>query len=174
MYNYDRLLVIGMSGSGKSYFVNELMDQVSKRYKYRVFSMKLNDHYPRKNVYIPQSEDLEQEIDEFVKYGLLHAPITLVWEDLPNYLFNVKKMPILFKRYLIMGRQVGIGHVFISQKLKGIPTLIPMQCNKYAIFKTVDLRDFQMLRLPNIDVLTSLNLYHFLYYDLDTGMEKII
>ena len=174
VYNYDRLLVLGMSGSGKTYFSNGLVRLIGKHYNYMVFTMKVDDFYPRDHIYIPKSEDLETEINEFVKYGLFHAPITLAWEDIPNYLYGVKKLPLYMKKYLIMGRQVGIGHIFITQKLKGIPTLIPMQSNKYALFKTVDMRDFQLLRLPSIDNLVDIPRYKFYYYDVDKGIEAVL
>jgi len=46
-YNYDRMLVIGRSGSGKTFFVSQLLKHVPN---YLVLTQKSNDYYPKNHI----------------------------------------------------------------------------------------------------------------------------
>jgi len=142
-YNYDRMLVIGRSGSGKTYFVSQLLKHVPN---YLVLTQKSNDYYPKNHI-ILLNYDIEESVNNFIIEGIKRAPITLVFEDLPSYIYG-NTLPEKFRFALINGRHIGIGMIFISQRYRAIPMLIRVQSNIHVYFQSA--KDDYMLLSPSI------------------------
>ena len=166
-YNYDRILVIGRSGSGKTKFISELLKDVPN---YLVLTQKISDFYPKSKIVL-LNDNIEESVNEFIKKGIKKAPITLVFEDLPSYIYS-SKLPELFRKILINGRQIGIGLIFISQRYKSIPVLVRVQSNIHIYFQSVN-DDY--ITLPNYyrNLLGNLKQYECLIVNYDTGETYI-
>jgi len=162
-YNYDRLLVIGRSGSGKTRFISQLLRNVPN---YLVLTQKVNDFYPKSKI-ILLNADIEQSVNDFILKGIKKAPITLVFEDLPSYIYT-SNLPELFRKVLINGRQIGIGLIFISQRYKTIPVLVRVQSNIHVYFQSAK-DDYMILPYSYRQYLDKLKQYEALIVNYDTG-----
>ena len=169
VYNYDRLFIVGTSGSGKTYLTQKICKCLQKDgYQYAVLTH--GNEYNRKYTY-DIGYDVQKAIENFTIYGVEHAPITLIFEDIPT-LFYSPAIPKVFQMLLVRGRHMGIGFIFISQTTRRIPTLILANSNKYVLFKILDDRQLSLLNIPNLkEKLLNLKKYEFFYYDKDTGKE---
>jgi len=162
-YNYDRMLVIGRSGSGKTKFVSDLLKSVPN---YQVLTQKVSDFYPKSKIVL-LGDDIQQSVNDFIKKGIKKAPITLVFEDLPSYIYT-SNLPEMFRKILINGRHIGIGLIFISQRYKTIPVLVRVQSNIHVYFQSVS-DDYITLPLYYREYLNNLNQYEALIVNYDTG-----
>ncbi len=166
-YNYDRMLVVGRSGSGKTTFVHYLLKNVPK---YIVLTQKIDDLYPKKHIRI-LNDDIDKSINDFISEGIRKAPITLVFEDLPSYLYS-SKLPKLFRYVLINGRHIGIGLIFISQRFYTIPVLVRVQSNLHVYFASA-LGDYNELPDSIKNMVTPLKQYEYIMANYDTGQISI-
>jgi len=168
-YNYDRLFIAGASGSGKTY----LTQKITKCLQYEGFNYAVITHgneYNKKYTY-DIGYDVQKAIENFVIYGVEHAPITLIFEDVPT-LFYSPSIPKVFQMLLLRGRHMGIGFIFITQTTRRIPTLILANSNKYVLFKILDDRQLSLLNIPDLqNKLSNLQKYEFYYYNKDNGEE---
>ena len=162
-YNYDRILVIGRSGSGKTYFVYNLLKHVPN---YLVLTQKQNDYYSKKHI-ILLDYDIEESVNNFIIQGIQRAPITLVFEDLPSYIYT-SKLPEKFRYALINGRHIGIGMIFISQRYRAIPVLIRVQSNIHVYFQSAK-DDYMLLPISIRQYLEQLKEHEALIVNYDTG-----
>ena len=162
-YNYDRMLVIGRSGSGKTYFVFQLLKHVPN---YLVLTQKQNDYYPKNHI-ILLDYDIEESVNNFIIEGIKKAPITLVFEDLPSYIYS-SKLPEKFRYVLINGRHIGIGMIFISQRYRAIPVLVRVQSNIHVYFQSAK-DDYMLLPLSIRQYLEQLKEHEALIVNYDTG-----
>jgi len=168
-YNYDRLFIVGMSGSGKTFLTQKIVKCLEKN-EYRYAVLTHGKEYNVKNMY-DIGYDTLKAIENFVIYGVQKAPITLIFEDVPT-LFYSPSIPKVFQMLLLRGRHMGIGFIFISQSTRRIPTLILANSNKYVLFKILDYRQLSVLNLPDLQTkLLALKKYEFYFYDKDSGTE---
>jgi len=162
-YNYDRILIIGRSGSGKTTLVNHLLKYIPN---YLILTQKIDDKYPKKKIRL-LNDDIEKSINDFIIEGIKKSPITLIYEDLPSYLYS-SKLPDKFRYALINGRHIGLGSIFISQRFYTIPVLIRVQSNIHIYFQSA-LDDYSSLNKQIINRINGLKQYEFLMVNYDTG-----
>lgn len=168
-YNYDRLLVYGMSGSGKTYLVKRILECMDGNgYRYKILNGNLTD-YDKKHIFELIDFDMHKTLKEFIKYGVENAPITLIFEDLTTIFYD-NYIPKILQATLYVGRKIGLGFIFVTHRLRRIPSIIPSNSNKVIIFKPTDLRDLQILAIPNISKnIYELTGHQFIYYDNERG-----
>jgi len=164
-YNYklDRILVVGRSGSGKTRFISGLLKSVPQ---YLVLTQKLVDYYPRGHIVL-LGDDIEESINKFVEKGIQKAPITLVFEDVPSYIYT-SRLPTMLRKILINGRHIGVGLIFISQRYKTVPVLIRVQSNIHIYFQSVS-DDYITMPIYHRNYLNTLQQYEALVVNFDTG-----
>nr|ACD75443.1 AMDV5_3 [uncultured virus] len=162
-YNYDRILVIGRSGSGKTRFISELLKDVPN---YLVLTQKVNDYYLKRHI-ILLNNNIEESINDFIHKGIKNAPITLIFEDLPSYIYT-SRLPHQFQNILLTGRHIGIGCIFISQRYRTIPVLLRTQSNIHIYFQSA-IDDYSILPKSVRDKLYALKQYESLIYNYDNG-----
>ncbi len=174
-WNYDRLFVLGRSGSGKSTLVASMIR--AARAPYLVFAPDATD--ARKGLYSPDRvatfsgrEPLD-DLDDFIIEAFKHAPITIVIEDLPA-IFYRNEVTSVFRNALLTARKFGVGFIFVTQKLKGVPTIIPASCNKMFVSNVDDTREIDVIRSFDISHLERLNKFEFLYVDRETGELAVV
>ncbi len=170
-YNYDRLFIAGASGSGKTFLTKKILRCLDKKhYKYAVLTMG-KEYSPARTFDV--GYDPVKAVEQFCMYGVEHAPITLVFEDLPT-LFFTPKPPKIFQMLLVRGRHLGVGFIFITHSTTRIPTIILSNTNKYVFFKILDTRQLAVFSIPELEKhLLPLKQYQFYYYDRDTGQNGI-
>ena len=172
-YNYDRLLIYGMSGSGKTYLVKRITECLkSNGYKYKVLNGNYID-YNKDEVFDIVDFDMHKTLNEFLRMGVREAPITLIFEDLTTIFYD-SYVPKILQATLFVGRKIGIGFIFITHRLRRIPTVIPENSNKIILFRPTDLRDIQILAIP--DVAKNINLlgkHQFIYFSHEDGKYYI-
>ena len=168
-YNYDRLLIYGLSGSGKTYLTRKIIECLKEKgYRYKVLNGNTID-YQKDELFEMINFDMHKTLNEFVKYGVMNVPITLIFEDLTTIFYD-NYIPKILQATIYTGRRIGIGFIFITHRLKRIPTIIPMNANKVIVFKPTDLRDLQILAIPNIQKnIYYLKQHQFIYYDVERG-----
>ncbi len=110
-------------------------------------------------------------MNDFIIEGIKKAPITLVFEDLPSYIYT-SNLPRMFRYLLINGRHIGLGAIFISQRFYTIPVLVRVQSNIHVYFSsTID--DYIDIPRPYLEKIKELKQYQYVMVNYDTG-EVII
>lgn len=169
-WNYDRVFVLGRSGSGKSTLVSTMIR--TARAPYLVFAPDATDArkglYAQDRVMTFSGREPLEDLDDFIIEAFKNAPISIVIEDLPS-IFYRNEVTKVFRNALLTARKFGIGFIFVSQKLKGIPTIIPASCNKMFVSNVDDTREIDVIRSFDIRHLERLNKFEFLYVDRETG-----
>ena len=172
-YNFDRLLIYGMSGSGKTFVVKQILECLrEKGYRYKVLNGNTVD-YHKNDIFEMVDFDIDKTLKEFTAYGVKNAPITLVFEDLTAIFYN-NSIPKILQAAILTGRRIGIGFVFITHRLRRIPSIIPSNSNKVIIFRPTDVRDLQILAIPDLNKnIGKLKKHEFLYYSYEDGQYFI-
>ncbi len=168
-YNYDRLLVYGMSGSGKTYLVKKIIECLREEgYHYKVFNGNIAD-YNKNDLFDTVMYDPLKSINDFMQYAIQNAPITLVFEDITTIFYSTK-IPRLFQALLFTGRRIGIGFIFITHRVRRVPSIILSNSNKIVLFKPSDKRDLDVLAIPDITKnVYELQKYQFIFYNVENG-----
>ncbi len=161
------MLIIGRSGSGKTTFVHHLLKSVPN---YLVLTQKRDDLYPKDRIRL-LSDDIEKSVNDFINEGIKRAPITLVFEDLPSYIYTTT-LPRKFRYMLINGRHIGLGAIFISQRFYTIPVLVRVQSNIHVYFAST-LDDYIDIPKLYLEQIMQLKQYEFFMVNYDNG-ETII
>lgn len=162
-YNYDRILIIGRSGSGKTTLVNDIVGKIPN---YMVLTQKMDDIYPKKRIRL-LGDDIDKSVNKFIIEGIKKAPITLIFEDLPSYIYT-SNLPVMFRKMLINGRHIGVGMIFISQRYYTIPVLVRVQSNIHIYFQS-SIDDYISIPPDIYNVVKSLNKYDYCIVNYDDG-----
>ena len=162
-YNYDRILIIGRSGSGKTSLVYSLTKKLPN---YLVLTQKTDDFYPKKHIRL-LGDDIDKSVNDFIKEGIKKSPITLIFEDLPSYIYT-SNLPEMFRKMLINGRHIGIGMIFISQRYYTIPVLVRVQSNIHIYFQS-SIDDYSSVSPDIYRIIDSLGQYQYCIVNYDNG-----
>lgn len=125
----DRLLILGDSGSGKTYLATKILKS-----------------YPRAIIITPQPDEWKEFPNRVVtldpetafstiQKALATGNVVVVVEDADTFLTRYENDARL-RYFLIASRHRRVGWVFIARRTQDMPTLVFKQANKLFLFQT--------------------------------------
>lgn len=169
LYSNDRNFIVGRTGSGKSFFVKNLLKSF-KRYiiydtnsEYSNFGFVVKDHKKIKDAMkkyqrvVFQPDVLSTPIFEYVCDLVYQSSNCLfVAEEIQNYA-SLYLMPPNFQKIITMGRKRGIGFVGTSQRPALVNPTVRTQCENIFAFAChpIDAKSFEKIimqweRIPKL------------------------
>ena len=140
--NVDRILILGESGSGKTFLAEILARQYSR---ILVVTPAFEDwqKIPKENiVYTLSSEACYKQM----KKSLEVRNVLLVVDDADIYLNPYILDDEYIRTIIISGRHYGIAWMMVSRRTQDMPKLILKQANKVMCFQTDIARDLQIIK----------------------------
>ncbi len=167
----DRVLILGESGTGKTYLAEQIVAAAPKRI---VFTPHAEEWGSQANRVVGLNEE---SLLSTIEAGLQEGNLVLVLDDCDILLKKTQKDPRL--NYLLMGgRHRGVGWIVISRRTQDLPTLIFKQANKVFIFQTDLPQDLKTFRefYGCEDLVRSLNRqgYQHLFIDRDAKTQQVL
>ena len=198
----EQVFVVGMTGSGKSYFCEtylrgyphvikldtkrEFEERIAegqpiwkglKRGKDFEVVERLEDIYTcnfDKIIYAPVFEELQEDYyNEFFRF-CFERQNTIVWVDELMGITTAQRLPPQLKRITTQGRSKNVGLWCCTQRPSGIPQIIPANSTHVIGYRLrLDVDKKRMVDITGCpEFMEELPKYHFWYYKI--GMEKAI
>jgi Ni2+-binding GTPase involved in maturation of urease and hydrogenase len=136
------IMVVGCTGSGKTYFVKSLIKNVNPK---NIIVYDVNDEY--KDVY---PYPFEPDIDKFLSGCLHKRGKVMIFEDATSF-FAVQGRSDEMIKLLIAKRHTKNTIILIFHSFGDVPRYLFRKCTDIAIFKTLDgEKDVNKLGIPYI------------------------
>src|SRR3990170_2514669 len=164
----DRILVLGDSGSGKTYLVENIILPAYKRSVVVTSDPTEFTRFPNRVVTI-SAEKTRETIEKACQAGNLMAAI-----DDTDIFFTRFENDDRVRYFLIASRHRGVGWCILVRRPTDIPPLVFTQANKVFVFQTDHPRELDLYGkyvTPDFAVqIKTLDrqAHHFLFYDRET------
>lgn len=198
----EQVFVVGMTGSGKSYFCETYLrgyEHVIKLDTKREFEERYNDGLSpwrgltegkdfvvvehledlykadtKKIIYAPTFDEMEMDFyEEFFRF-CFERQNTIVWVDELMSITTSQRMPAQLKRIATQGRSKNVGLWTCTQRPSGIPQIIPANSTHVIGYRLrLDVDKKRMVDITGCpEFMRDIGKYEFWYYKI--GMQNAI
>lgn len=170
----DKVLIIGLTGSGKTTLAKALMNNAVNFFPIKIIDP-LNDYQDIKNnvevIYIEHGN--REEVNKLIKsvWGKWNG--LLCFDEADSYFPNKQTLSNWEKRLIHIGRHANIGYCAITRRLSNLHTDMVSQANKLFVFNLWQRADLDYLRQCGLplsfeldDIILSLGEYWFVAIDI--------
>jgi adenylate kinase family enzyme len=169
----DRILVLGESGSGKTYLAKHIVPNFPRHI---IVSPYHGEWQGEKNViYTVNASETYRAIEKALKAGNVFIVVDDADLFLENYLDDDN-----IRLLLIGSRHFGVGYLMISRRTQDVPKLLLKQANKVFIFQTDLDRDLEIIKNnfgeENANTVKNLNraTHEFLFIDRESRTAQVM